>query len=85
MVFAVSHEVQNKPLLKVSIFELMSKRAWDEYKDHISTCETCSNISENVKHKMCPYSYLLAEAAKPMITNDQLRLIAQDRLKIVSE
>jgi len=69
----------------VSIFKLMGEGAWAEYKCHISSCEVCSSLEDSSRYKMCPRSFYLSDAAKPMITNDQLRLIALGRLKIVTE
>jgi len=67
---------------RVHLMDLVSKRAWEEYKDHVSNCEVCSSVDECEKFKMCSYSYYLSNAAKPFITNDQLRLIAEGKLVI---
>lgn len=66
----------------VSVFDLMNKTSWQEYKDHIKSCEICSDTTE--KYKMCPDCYYLVDSARPYISNDQMKLIALGELEIIT-
>jgi hypothetical protein len=72
----------NAKIQSISIFDLMNKTSWEEYKDHIQSCEICCNITE--KYKMCPQCYYLVESARPYISNDQMKLIALGELEIIT-
>lgn len=72
----------NVKIQSVSIFDLMNKTSWEEYKDHIRSCEICSDTTE--KYKMCPECYYLVDSARPYISNDQMKLIALGELEIIT-
>lgn len=77
----LSENIKDK-IQYVSIFDLMNKESWQEYKTHIEDCEICSDTTE--KYKMCPQCYYLVESARPYISNDQMKLIALGELEIIT-
>lgn len=79
---AVFSEDFNQKIKSVSLFDLMNKTSWAEYKEHILSCEICSDSTE--KYKMCPECYYLVESARPYISNDQMKLIALGELTIIT-
>lgn len=72
----------NVKIQSLSIFDLMNETSWQEYKDHIQSCEICSDVRE--KYKICPQCYYLVESARPYVSNDQMKLIALGELEIIA-
>jgi len=87
LLFVSAGSVSPKPpsIKTISLFKLMGEKAWMEYKHHVESCEVCSSLDDQSRYKMCGRSYYLSDAARPMLTNDQLRLIALGRLKISND
>lgn len=74
---------ENKKIKTLSIQDVVHQESWLEFTEHIKSCPDCGD--ENDPFKMCPTCYYLADAARPYISNDQMKMIAKGILRISIE